>query len=524
MLKVLRFLGVAVLLAGLVFGGINKTRAEPHPNPGMIEPAMRAIDKLAQQQVDTQKLPGLAIGIVYQDQVIYAKGFGVREVGKPERIDPDTVFQLASVSKPMGATVVAALVGEGKITWDSKISDLDPAFQLIDPWVSHNLTLRDLYSHRSGLPEHAGDLLEDLGYDRTEVLHRLRYQKLASSFRSRYAYTNFGLTEAAIAAAKAYGFDWADACDIKLYKPLGMTATSSRFQDFTQRRNKAVGHVRVQNQWVHREQRNPEAQSPAGGVSSSVNDMTKWMRLQLGNGRFAGQSIVAAATLAETHFPQIISGTNPLNGNATFYGLGWGVAYGDHLRLSHSGAFALGAATHVALVPAAQLGIVVLTNAAPVGIAEGLAQVFLDTALAGKPTQDWLALYQQAFQDPAVVGITTLSDYSQPPMPRTAALKLAAYTGTYGDNPLVGDIQITAHNGTLTLQIGPEPLRFQLTHYDRDTFTFDTVGENAAGRSGVTFRIGAKGEAESVVIESLHQSGQGEFTRLAVAPTDNKKN
>ncbi len=510
-------MGMALLMAGLIVLGIQPSPAKPGfaPNLGMIEPAIRQLDQLAQQQVDTQQLPGLAIGIVYQDQVVYAKGFGVREVGKPAQIDPDTVFQLASVSKPVGATVVAALIGEGKINWDSKVSDLDPGFQLADPWVSRELTLRDLYSHRSGLPEHAGDLLEDLGYDRREVLHRLRYQTLTSSFRSRYAYTNFGLTAAAIAAAKAYGLDWADACDLKLYQPLGMNATSSRFADFVQRPNKAVNHVRVENQWVHRFQRNPEAQSPAGGVSSSVNDMTKWLRLQLGKGRLAGQPIVAAAPLAATHIPQIVSGYDHTNGNATFAGLGWNVSYGERVRLSHSGGFALGAATHVALVPSAQLGMVVLTNAAPVGIAEGLAQVFLDTALTGKPSRDWLALYQQAFQDPAVVGIDSLSDYSQPPTPRTAALPLTAYTGTYGDNPLVGDIRITAEQGKLILAIGPKPLRLTLTHYDRDTFTFATVGENAAGRAGVTFRIGAKGEAEAVVIESLDKYGQGRFQRLA---------
>jgi len=115
----------------------------------------------------------------------------VRDVNSKEPVDADTVFQLASLSKPIGSTVVAELVGEGKISWDSKINDLDPDFEMYDPWVTREITIRDFYAHRSGLPDHAGDLLEDLEFTREEILHRLRYQKPDSSFRSHYAYTNF---------------------------------------------------------------------------------------------------------------------------------------------------------------------------------------------------------------------------------------------------------------------------------------------------------------------------------------------
>jgi len=148
-----------------------------------VQKAIAELDKLAQKEIDNNVVPGLAIAVVFQDKLVYAKGFGVREVGKPEKVDADTVFQLASVSKPLGATVVAALVGEGKIMWDSKISHLDPTFELYDPWVTREITIRDTYAHRSGLPEHSGDLLEDLGYDRAQVLYRLRFQKRCSSIR-----------------------------------------------------------------------------------------------------------------------------------------------------------------------------------------------------------------------------------------------------------------------------------------------------------------------------------------------------
>ena len=292
-----------------------------------LQKAIADVDKLAQQQIDNNVIPGVAIAIVHGDKVVFAKGYGVRDVTKPDKVDPDTVFQLASVSKSVGSTVVAELVGEGKITWDSKISDIDPDFEMYDPWVTREITIRDFFSHRSGLPDHAGDLLEDIGYDRSQVLHRLRYQKPDTSFRSHYAYTNFGLTEGAVAAAKPYGLSWEDASEQKLYKPLGMLSTSSRDADFRRRANKALGHVLVDGKWTQKYNRYPDAQSPAGGVSSSVNDMAKWMRLQLANGKFEGRQLVAEKPLEETHHPQMFTQFSPLDALPRFYGLGMGVSY-----------------------------------------------------------------------------------------------------------------------------------------------------------------------------------------------------
>src|SRR6266542_3668351 len=181
--------------------------------------AIQEIEKLAQKQIQENALPGLAIAVVFQDKTVYAKGFGVRDTSTKVPVDADTVFQLASVSKSIGSTLLAELVGEGKITWDSKLSALDPAFEMFDPWVTREITIRDMYAHRSGLPAHAGDLLEDLGFTRAEILHRLRYQQPDSSFRSHYAYTNFGITEGSIAAARAYGLEWEGAANEKLFKP-----------------------------------------------------------------------------------------------------------------------------------------------------------------------------------------------------------------------------------------------------------------------------------------------------------------
>ncbi len=167
--------------------------------------ALAELNVLAPQMLARTGIPGLAIAVVSDDRVVYLKGFGVREAGTDRAVDSDTVFELASVSMPIASTLVAAVVGDGLAKWDDRLIDHDPEFRMYDPWVTREVTLRDMFAHRSVLPDHAGDLLEDLGYDRADVLRRLRYQRPESSFRSHYAYTNFGLTAAAAAAARATG-------------------------------------------------------------------------------------------------------------------------------------------------------------------------------------------------------------------------------------------------------------------------------------------------------------------------------
>ena len=329
--NVMRHIRLIILISIAALVHLDISSAAPVQQPGVtsdqVTHAVREVEKLAQKQIDQNAVPGLAIAVVFQDKVVYTKGFGVRDVNTKASVDADTVFQLASVSKPIGSTVVAELVGEGKITWDSKLSALDPTFEMFDPWVTRQITVRDMYAHRSGLPDHAGDLLEDLGFTRTEILFRLRYQHPDSSFRSHYAYTNFGMTEGAVAAVKPYRLEWEEACAQKLYKPLGMTSTSSRYADFTARQNRALGHVLVNGKWEQKFKRDPDAQSPTGGVSSSVNDVAKWIRLQLANGKFDGKQIVSEKPLAETHHPHMLTGFNPFTNMPTFYGLGWNVSY-----------------------------------------------------------------------------------------------------------------------------------------------------------------------------------------------------
>ncbi|MGW1712684.1 serine hydrolase [Streptomyces sp. NPDC002156] len=489
--------------------------AQPPPRltRAKVDAAVDRLDGVVRDAMRRSGVPGVAVGVVHDDEVLYLKGFGERKVGAEGKVGPDTVFQLASVSKPVASTVVAAAVGEKTVGWDDPVVEHSPGFALKDPWVTRHVTLADLFSHRSGLPDHSGDLLEDLGYDRSYILGHLRYEPL-DPFRASYAYTNFGLTEAAVAVARAAGTSWEKLSADKLYRPLGMDSTSSSFADYEKAGNKAVTHVKEGDTWQAEFVRDADAQSPAGGASSTVRDMTKWLRLQLGNGKFEGRQVVDADALDETHLPHIVSEPpHAPAGRTGFYGLGWNVGYDDQgrLKLGHSGAFALGAATSVTLLPSENLGIVVLTNGAPVGVPEAIAATFLDTAQTGGPTVDWLTFIGPLIQQ-AAAGDRSETDYTKPP-PRPAPAKAnGAYTGTYA-NDFYGPMTVSAQGDDLVIQLGPKKQKFTLRHYDGDTFSYRTTGENAVGLSGVTFGVGSDGRADKARVENLDTTGLGTFTK-----------
>ena len=478
-----------------------------------VDTAVSQLDGVVQDAMHRTGVPGIAVGVVYDDKVLYLKGFGLRKAGTKDRVGPDTVFQLASVSKPVASTVVAAAVGDKTVGWDDPVVEHSPGFKLKDPWVTSHVTLADLFSHRSGLPDHAGDQLENLGYDRSYILDHLRYEPLAP-FRAHYAYTNFGLTEAAVATARAAGTSWEKLSDEKLYRPLGMDSTSSSFADFEKAGNKAALHVKTGGTWSAEHVRQPDAQSPAGGASSTARDMTKWLRLQLGNGKFEGRQVVDAAALEQTHLPYMLSvPPHSPAGRAGFYGLGWNVSYDDQgrLKLGHSGGFALGEATNVALLPSEKLGIVVLTNGEPIGVPEAISATFLDTAQTGGPTVDWLKFLGPVFQQ-TLQGERSKVDYSKPPASPAPAKANSAYTGTYA-NDYYGPMTVSDQGGKLVMQLGPKKQRFVLHHYNGDTFSYSTSGEMAVGLSGVTFTVGSGGHADKVRVENLDTSGLGTFTR-----------
>lgn len=492
---------------------VPPTQPAPQLTRDKVQHAVDQLDGVVQDAMRRTGVPGVAVSVVHDDKVLYLKGFGVRNTDAKDRVGADTVFRLASLSKPLASTVVAAAVGDKTVGWDDPVVKYDPGFRLKDPWVTSHATLADLFAHRSGLPDHAGDLLEDLGYDRSYILEHLRYETLAP-FRAHYAYTNFGLTAAAVATARAAETSWEDLSAEKLYRPLGMDSSSSSSADFEKAKNRADMHVRTGKTWSSEYMRDTDAQSPAGGASSTVRDMSKWMRLQLGNGTFDGRKLVDAEALGQTHLPHIVSeAPHGPAGRAGFYGLGWDVGYDDQgrLKLSHSGAFGQGAATNVSLLPSENLGIVVLTNGRPVGVPEAISSTFLDTAQTGGPTVDWLAFFGPLLEQ-VEEGDRSEVDYDKPPAAPAPAEESSAYTGTYA-NDYYGAMTVGAQGDELTMRLGPRKQRFALRHYDGDTFSYRTIGENAVGLSGVTFTVGSDGRADRVRVENLDANGLGTFTR-----------
>ncbi len=478
--------------------------------------AVAKLEQLAEATVADGGVPALAIGVVHDDKVVFLKGFGVREAGKPEKVDADTVFQIASMSKPISATVVAALVSDGIVSWDSKISDLDPAFRLTAPYPTSELTVRDLFSHRSGLPGTAGDDLEEIGYDRTEILRRLRFVSPSSSFRAGYSYSNFGLTEGAVAAAKPTGKPWEAIAEDKLYRPLGMASTSSRHADFVSHANRAALHIKDNGAWTARVERQPDAQAPAGGVSSTVRDLVQWLRLELANGSHDGKPLIKTGAIDQTHIPLMARGLNPVSGGQSFYGLGWNVEFGRHgLSWGHAGAFSVGARSLVTLFPKQQLGIVILANGFPTGVPEGLSDSFADLVFDGTVAKDWVkdwdAIYAGLF-GPAVAAAK--ATYATPPQPATPALSGEAYAGRY-TNDFIGDAVVTASADGLVLELGPEGAKsYPLRHFDRDLFLSLPYAELPDMPAAVSFAIGPGGKASSVTIEALDGNGLGTLRRV----------
>jgi CubicO group peptidase (beta-lactamase class C family) len=486
--------------------------AVPIP-PGQIDAAVGQLDGLAEDVMRRTGVPGLAVAVVHDDKVVYAKGFGVRKAGTDRRVDENTVFQLASVSKPLGATAIARSVGRGDVRWDDPIKQYLPWFKLSDPSTTRQVTIADMYAHRSGLPEHIGDLQEDMGYGRRQILRRLRYVPLEPGLREGYAYTNFGLTAGALAAARAERLSWEELSRRNLYDPLGMTSTSTRFSDYARSPERAFGHVKVGGSWVARFTRDADAQAPAGGASSSVADLAKWLRLELADGVVDGRRLIARSALSTMRAPHSLLAppmTPATRPGLSGLGIDITVDAASRVRYAHSGAFNLGAGTAVDWLPSANLGIVALTNAQPIGVPESLIASFLDLAEQGRVTRDWLATYQPLFAA-LTVNPSRLAGKQRPADPAPAR-PASAYTGRYA-NRYYGPLRVTTRRRRLIMSIGPKPASFVLRHWSGNTYSFKPRGENAVGISSVTFRPSRGDRATAINVEYLDEAGLGTFER-----------
>ena len=361
--------------------------------PGSVERAVEALPEIAERMMKASGVPGMAIAVVQGPDLVYVGTFGVQDKTTGAPVTPETVFQIASVSKSISATVAAIAVGKGIVDWDDKVVDFLPDYRLASDYVTSEATIGDFFAHRSGLPGGAGDDLEDLGFDRATILSRLHLLPL-DQFRTSYNYANFGTTTAAEAVAAAAGEDWEDLAQDYLFGPLGMDHTSYRHDDLLARQETATLHSLEGDTFVALFERDPDQQAPAGGVSSTVLDLSRWLRLILAGGTFEDIELFEPAAILPALQPQAFSspGWSVSTRNGAYgYGFNTGVAANGRVTLGHSGAFLMGAGTTVLMMPDIQTGIVVLTNGGPVGVVEATANEFFDLVNYGDVTRDCIS-------------------------------------------------------------------------------------------------------------------------------------
>jgi CubicO group peptidase (beta-lactamase class C family) len=435
--------------------------------------AAQSWDPYIEQALKDWGCPGAAVAVVKDGKVVAAKGYGVRELGRPEKVDEHTMFDIASLSKSFTSAAAATLVDEGKMRWDDPVIRHLPGFELPDPARTQTVTMRDLLSHRVGL-EPANWLFRISGYDRNEVLRRLRFLKEQAPLRSAMIYSNVLYLAAGEAAAKTAGTSYEEMIRTRLIEPLGMQSTTVGV-----RHDAGTNFARSHGDFggVTRPMRTAKAMNilPAGGLNSNAVDMARWLLFQLGDGTWEGKRIVSAAQMAEMHEPQIIISTTPaMRAGRGFdvyagYGLGWQTtAYHGRRMLWHSGS-ADGMPVYMAILPEDHIGVFVATNTWTAPTLHGaLASRILDDLL-GFPPRDWagesLAGYKRGFERDR----QAQAEVEKARVPNTSPSRpLEAYAGTYAD-PLYGELTVRREGEALTLQFARGEMA-DLTHWQNDTF------------------------------------------------------
>jgi CubicO group peptidase (beta-lactamase class C family) len=468
---------------------------------------LKEIDAYAEKIRADWNVPGMAIAIVKDDKVIFTKGYGVRELGKPELVDENTLFAIASNSKAFTTASLAILVDEKKLNWNDKVTKYLPDFQMYDPYVTSELTIRDIVSHRSGLGTFSGDLLwYESTYSPEEVLRRVRYLKPASSFRSAYGYQNLMFIAAGRVIEKVSGKPWAQFVKERILDPLGMSRTTTSIKSLKDNvampHNESGGKLRV---LPHRSVDNADS---AAGLNSSVADLAKWVRLQLGHGTSDGKQILSEQRSWEMWQPNIMNQISAAGAKSlptrhfNAYGMGWGLMdYQGRKVVSHSGGLD-GMLSYTVLIPEENVGFVVLTNCEAPAFQIMMYKI-LDT-FTGAPQRDWSAEAKLRSDAGKKADEEQIKKVDAARVQNTKpTLELSRYAGTY-NSQLYGDVAIAEEDGKLVMRMIPSPnLVADLEHWQNDTFQIKwrpSVAYNFP-RGFVTFTIDKDGKTEMLKID-----------------------
>ncbi len=458
-----------------------------------------ALDRYVAKAVKDWNVPGLALAIVKDDSVVFAKGYGLREIGKPDLVDTHTLFAIASLSKAFTVAALGRMVDQGKLRWNDKVTDYVPYFQMYDPYVTREMTVRDLLCHRSGLNTFAGDLIwYGTNYDRREVIRRIRFVKPRYSFRANYGYQNIMVLTAGEVLQSVSGKSWDEYTRDSLFAPLGMTESNTSVRYLAQSADVATPHTMHRGTLVTIPYRNVDNIGSAAAINSSVSDLAKWMRMWLRDDASPGVKLLSDATKFDIWSPQTILPLSPRGSknvpsrHFSAAGLGWFMNdYLGRKMLNHSGGMD-GMISRIALVPEEHMGLILLTNSIN-GVTTPLMYKILDAYLGGAE-RDWSSeqLAMSASGDSAAAAADRVQDAGRVKNTKPS-LPLLAYTGTYRSE-MYGNVIVDMEKGALTVRFVPtETYVGDLTHWHYDTFRIE-LRDKTLPPGMVTFVIGASGK------------------------------
>ncbi|MFO7977489.1 MAG: serine hydrolase [Bacteroidales bacterium] len=435
---------------------------------------LEKLDAWYQQVLQDWDLPAMSIGIVKDGKLIFSKGYGVLEQGHDQPANAATLYSIASNSKAFTSAVIAMLVQEGKLSWDDKVKDLLPYFEVYDPWVSTQVTIRDLLSHRVGLGTFSGDVIwykSDLTGE--EIVRRIRHLPPAYDFRAGYGYSNLMYITAGEVIRTVTGKSWEENVQERILAPLGMDRSIVKLSDLEAKGNFATPHARHQQQNIPIEWVDWENVAATGGLITSVEDMAQWMIFNMNQGIHEDDTLLTAQsrnTLWNVHNSYMVSRTrdNDFNRHFNGYGLGWGLSdYHGRLSVGHTGGYD-GMISEVRLLPEENLGVVVLTNGvmSPIG---AITNYTLETFLGIEP-RDWSQqMLPRALRNQQEnARITAIRDARQEGTQPTKAVE--AYAGTYHSD-IYGNIYVTQEGNQLRLSFEHSPtLTASLKHWHHDVW------------------------------------------------------
>lgn len=498
---------IRILILVLFLGVQVSVAQQVAPEPGFDEYVTNAMKEW--------EVPGLAIAIVKDDRIVFAKGYGLRELGGTAAVDDHTLFAIGSSSKAFTAAALAMLVDEGKIKWDDPVTKYLPGFQLFDPYSTRELTVRDLVTHRSGLER--GDLLWYASpYDRNEVLRRVRFLKPSWSLRSRYGYQNIMFLAAGQIQPAVLGKEWDDVVRERIFVPLGMNETNTSIRKFAGIDNVASPHSKIDDKLQKVAWRNIDNIGPAGSINSNVTDMAQWLRMHLGGGMYEKKKVLSAAAVKEMQTPQTIIRTEGQNERlypeAHFlnYGLGWFLSDFRGRKLVEHGGAIDGMRSAVGMLPEEKLGVVILTNRGGSVLPHVLMYRVFDAYL-NVAKRDWSAEILKkikVLEDQAKAAEKKVED--ERVKGTSPSLALDKYAGTY-QNEMYGETKFVLKDGKLTSEFGPN-FNGDLEHWHYDTFRV-VWRDRMEGKGFIVFKLNAKGKPETVTIDGL-----GDFTRVPDKP------